>query len=562
MIWRDSIEDLDYYNGEEDCYCEKIVTAGDLILQGFFPAVNQISGIAITLWSADGLTNYGDMSSYFNVWYGVEPTTGRYFFNARLNSFAPEMCLHKCWILQFQVFAQGGSMMVFNKYTERYCQSDCCDTARGVIVGEALLSGDDAPTPGINSPLVGDCGEKLVRLVTINNCYDPFSDEYYGVPPVVISGTADFSLYKISVFAGRIVQRPREIIREISYNCKLQKAESRRQYLLEGFTKFPAWKMDEIENQLHAEQIWVDSYPNMKQYQFYGGSVFSKPNGLKNCEEIFKLEAILEECPIRKYFNCGEPCEGTPVALGFDQFFVIPDSYTEGQPIYNDAKEAVAYGTDDILDYLRNLNGVTAAELVATSPIECSYYAIIGMSGGFLPNSLYIGNTSPAKRTYALSVNEINEICQFITPECAAPALDYVIGIENTCATPVLDYIEVETTSPVDADITPYGNWTIDTEVAQVANNQVQFSLSVTNTTIVPGSGDEIFLTGEIIGILGAAARPSIAALLNSTNNTSLNDEQTIIVDEYGVIRYSGEPTTYNEGVSIEIDLTNLIYNL
>lgn len=561
MIWRNSIADLDYYNGEEDCYCEKIVTAGDLILQGFFSPVNQITGIIITLWSADGLTNYGDMGSYFDVWYGVEPTTGRYFFNARLNSFAPEMCEHKCWILQFQVFSSGQGR-VFNKYTERYCQSDCCDTARGVIIGEALEAGTEPPTPGMSSPLFGDCGERLVRLVTINTCYDPFSDEYYGVPPVVLSGTADFSLTKISVFSGRIVQRPREIVREISYNCKLQKSESRRQFLLEGFTKFPAWKMNEIENQLHAEQIWVDSYPNMKQYQFYGGSVFRKPDGLKNCEEIFKLEAILEECPIRKYFGCGEPCEGTPGALGFGQFFVIPDNYSEGQPIYNDAKEPVAYGTDDILDYLRNQDGVTSAELVATSPVECSYYAIIGMSGSFLPGSLYIGNTSPANRTYALNVDEINEICEFITPGCTAPVLDYVIGIENTCAAPVLDYIEVAVTSPVNIDITPYGGWIIDTEEAQADNNQVLFTLHVTNTSIIPGAGEVINLAGEIIGIMGSAGRPQETVLLNSSNNTGLNDDQNITIDAYGVIRYSGEPTTYNEGVSIEIDLTDLIYNL
>src|SRR5690606_5402149 len=112
------------------------------------------------------------------------------------------------------------------------------------------------------------CGEKLVRLISRFPCYDAFTGEYYAIPDDVIGGSADFAYTKVTSIRGRFVQRPREIVRQISYNCKLQRSESARQFLLEGYDIFPAWKMDEIEGQLHAPYLWVETEYQYKEVQF------------------------------------------------------------------------------------------------------------------------------------------------------------------------------------------------------------------------------------------------------------------------------------------------------
>src|SRR5690606_41240905 len=43
---------------------------------------------------------------------------------------------------------------------------------------------------------------------------------------VCSSDLADFAYTKVTSIRGRFVQRPREIVRQISYNCKLQRSES------------------------------------------------------------------------------------------------------------------------------------------------------------------------------------------------------------------------------------------------------------------------------------------------------------------------------------------------
>lgn len=560
MIWINSISELQFYNQDPKlpCYSESLAIPSDLILQGSYTPSN-VTNFGAYLYTPDGLTIIETISSYFDVWYGINPVTGQHFFNARLRQFTPGMCEHKCWIIRV-IISTSDYGTVFDKYTERYLQLDCCDTARDIDIGDALVSGNIASS---NSPLVGDCGEQLIRLVTEFDCYDNFSGDYYGIPPVVIAGNANFSLVKTTVFNGRIVRRPKNIERTISYNCRLQRSESTAPYLLEGFEMFPTWKMTEIENQLHAPNIWVEDYPNLKQYQFSGGQVFDKVQNALNCMEVWKLSATLEDCTIRQTFGCPDPCAGTQGAAGFSQFFVIPDNYVSGNPLYNDAREVVAYNTDDLLDYLRNQEGVSDAGYVATSPVDCDFDSIIGMAaeiGGFLPKLIYVNNLSPTGRVYAVTVNDVNDICDFVkVAGCPTPTVSYTQVTATSCATPEIDYTQVIQISPETVTMTSYGDWDIDSQSGSLENLQVLFSLTVSNDAIpVP---EDVYLNNEIIGVVPAEARPSSTVQLDSSNNGTLNDEQIILIDEYGVIRYTGEPTTYNES-DIEIALSNLIYNI
>lgn len=585
-MWFNSIAELPYYNPAIPCYCPPLALAQDLILQGTFPAYGSSYTFTAKLMSPDGLTEYEDISSLFSVYYFVNPINGSYYFNARLNRFSDQMCIKECWIIRAIVTVPDTTL--FDKYTPRYCTADCCELATGVIFEQDSFVSTippSTPTQPTNSLFTDKCGDKLVRLISRFPCYDAFTGEYYAIPDDVIGGTADFAYTKVTSIRGRFVQRPREITRQISYNCKLQRSESARQFLLEGYDIFPAWQMDEIESQLHAPYLWVETEYEYKEVQFTGGVVFNKVDGALDCTEKFKLTANLSECIIRQTFGCDDPCATTGYQ-GYAAFFIVPQSYAGGN-VYDSNKSLIAADVDGLVNWLRAFEGVTDVQFIAAesgspvvspsvSPLTCAYDYVIGIktanSGVYIPTNFYYNSPTAANRVYSVTFDEISEVCDLIPqPRCATPILGAVTVVPNPCATPVLGTVTIIDIIPEDVEVIQYSpdGWYFvmsgsplapEGVSATVYNNQVVLNIKVRNDAY-PMPDDDYQFSQTRIGVIDAAGRPQFPITLNS-ENSNLLDEQFILIDENGVIYYSGEPTSVSEGSYSEIELTNLKYNI
>lgn len=399
MIWFDKITDLQYYHQPKDvpCYCEAIAYPTDMFMQGHIYNGNGNYTLKIYVYSADGTVQYEDATAYFDYYFGKIPGLGTHFFNARLKSFSPAMCAHECYVLRAEVI-QSNSVVVFNKYTERYCQNNCCDTARNITFEQTgfsplVINGGDVTDPLVEisgnevvlagaSPEIfipaGNCGEQLIRILSKFDCIDKFTGDFYGIPDEVISGDANFAYRKITTLRGRIVRRPRDIKREISYNCKLQRSESAAQYLLEGFEYLPPWKMYEIEGQLHANRIWVDDFSGVREYRFAGGVAFKQ---VSKCFELFKMGVTLEDCTQRQVFGCMPNCITAPNFDGSNKIFAISASYS-GNGFYNSNKQLIAYDYEGLLNYFRTRTGATEVSDVDTEEMNCSAYKVLSVKSG------------------------------------------------------------------------------------------------------------------------------------------------------------------------------------
>lgn len=580
MIWLDRLQDLQYYNQPKGlpCYCEIIVFPGDMILQGSFPSGGGSYTLSIEVLSPDGLTVFANSATslpYFEYYFAQNPVTLDHFFNARLKSFVPAMCTNVCFILHVTV--TRGGVTVFDKYTERYCQSTCCDLARDITVTQSDVGGPVKPStnptvPGTATPIpfvdfagsyntvkVTECGDKLITLRTKFDCYDKFLGNYYGTPPVVISGSASFQYENITNMRGRVVRRPREITREYSFNCRLQKAESTPVYRLEGFEWFPPWKMNEIEACLHSTEIYVDD----RRFEYSGGTPFTQ---LTPCEEVFKLDATLQDCTIRQVFGCDTSCGQTANYDGAMVMFVIPDNYVGGA-FYNEAGEEIAADYDGLKDYFRNLDGMYELNDIDVSGLGCLVYKAFSISGsGYLPGSFYYDGVTAGNRVFSAVLTSEDDICTNYGKTCAKPVIDEGgITIEDiVCDAPVLGTPVVEDITPAPVGFTGYGNWEGDADhTATLYLNQVTLNIDVTTETITEdpdNPGDPVYISGYIIGNVGVSGRPSTLVVLDHVNSV-LPEGATIQVYPDGRVWYSGYTTSVTSS-SVTIFITGLNYTI
>ncbi len=580
MIWFDKITDLQYYHQPKDvpCYCETIAYPTDMFLQGHIYNGNGNYTLKIYVYSADGTVQYEDATTYFDYYFGRIPRPGTHFFNARLKSFSPAMCAHECYVLRAEV-VQSNGVVVFNKYTERYCQNNCCDTARNITFEQTgfsplIINGGDVADPLVEifgndvvlagaSPEIfipaGNCGEQLIRILSKFDCIDKFTGDFYGIPDEVISGDANFAYRKITTLRGRIVRRPRDIKREISYNCKLQRSESAAQYLLEGFEYLPAWKMYEIEGQLHANRIWVDDFAGVREFQFAGGVAFKQ---VSKCFELFKLEVTLEDCTQRQVFGCTPGCITTTNFDGSNKIFAIPATYS-GNGFYNSNKQLIAYDYDGLLDYFRSRNGAAQVNDVDMEDMGCTAFKVLSVTTGVdIDTHIYYDAPVATNKVYGVVATDINELCAYLPQICDIPTQGVWTVEEPVCATPVQGVFTVEETGAV--AIVGYADWVEDEAetFASMYNNEVTFSIKVVNATITedPGDPGEPVPVSEIIGIVAAAARPETMAVLNSSNST-MPDDASIIIDNSGRITYYGMVTEASS-TDVTIELNNITYNI
>lgn len=523
------------------------------------------------VYSADGLAQYEDATSYFDIYIASIPNSPTHYLNAKLKSLSPAMCSHPCFIIRLIVQNAGGQY-VFDKYTERYCQSTCCDVPRGITSSQDSLStsGDDSPvnpdSPKQPSRPTTDCGNPLIRIISQFSCKDLFSGNYYGDPATVYSGSATFNYTKISSIQGRIVRRPADIQRTISYNCKLQRSESFVPYLLEGYDMLPAWKMAEIEGQLHADHIWVDDYVVYKEYQFAGGVNFAKVQGALGCDEVFKLSTTLQDCTIRQTFGC-DTCEV------LNNYFLIPNGYSGDGWFYDENGQFIASVYDGegsspfvlgLLDWLRNQQGITGVTDIDVSGFDCEIYALVQITsnGGYVPTTLYYDSPTARNRIFLLRLEDVTDICGYTgNNPCAKPVNDTVIISDFVCNTPVNDTVIITEVTPTDLTITDYGAWIIDGggTTASVYAGQVSMDIKSVNTTTITGvAGETVYLTNEVIGVISADGRPDTSVLLNEANG--LPADVFMVVNSNGTIMFTGA-TILTDDNEATIEYTGLVYN-
>jgi len=546
VIWINSINDLQYYHTPigAPCYCEQVAYPSDITLQG---AVSVQGTITVTLLSADGLTSYGNITSYFESYFFTNPINKRLYFNLRLKSFHPTMCTLACYILEVQVTDSLNS--IFHKYTERYCQSSCCDVPRGInIRQDGMSSGDMVLPPIFVEPTVlptrptTPCGAYLITLYSYFTCYDSFNDEYYGIPAGQTWGFA-----KVTNFRGSIERLPRTITRQISYNCQLQQVESTPVYRIKSIQEaFPAWKMREMEGQLHADNIFVNDYVTDKQYQYSGGTPFER---IYTCWELYKFVATLQDCTQRQIFGCSDPCSNDGL------LFSVPGNYMEGA-FYSESGNKIGNDLADLIDWYRNQDGITEAyQVYPTSPLTsplCSEYAMFYVDGnGYIPTFFYFDKVAPGNRVYGVQGIDPSILCSG-EPECEVPQIGTITFSNDGCLTPDIGTITFETIIPADLTITDYGDWAASSADGSLYNNSVTFSLTTVNTTITGGS--DVSFAGELIAVMPGEAIPSAPRFYY------IDDVTYVAIDTYGNVTYYGFGTT--TGTETTITITNATYVL
>ena len=407
----------------------------------------------------------------------------------------------------------------------------------------------------------GNCGEQLIRILSKFDCIDKFTGDFYGTPDEVLSGDAGFAYRKVTTLRGRIVRRPRDIKREISFNCKLQRSESAAQYLLEAFEYLPAWKMYEIEGQLHANRIWVDDFAGMREFQFGGGIAFKQ---VSKCFELFKLEVALEDCTQRQIFGCKPGCKSAPNFDGSDKVFVLPGTYNGGG-FYDTNKQLIAGNYDELLDYFRTRNGVSHVNDVDTGTLSCDMHKVLSVtSSAYIDSHIYYDMPIGSTKVYARNAEDINDLCTGLPVVCMLPSMGSITIAEHTCSVPVAGDFAVNDTDTDEVVVAGFAEWEPDIAETSgaVYHNEVTFSLKVINETLTedPGAPGEPIHVGEVIGIIGSNGRPAETIALNNTNS-SLPPDTFITIDPYGRIYYYGLVTEATAS-DVIIDLNNVTYNI
>lgn len=572
MIWLDSIYKLQYYNpiAGVPCFCTELTQPEDMQLQGILSGRNPYT-VTLYTYSADGLTQLQNITTSFAI-YTARTTDGRDYFNAKLQYFTQSMCSNKCFIIRAVVTSNG--VTIFDKYTERYCVNSCCITATGVTFqqdGIVITSGDTTPViPASTTPPVSECGNPLIRIISKFDCIDSFTGNFFGTPQTVYSGTADWTLTMVTTLQGRIVRRPRDIRREISYNCRLQKTETEPTYLIESYDFIPAWKMYEIEGQFCANNLWVDDFTSYTQYVFPGGTIFRKVDGANSCTEIFKLETTLQGCTQRQIFGCAENCISTTTG-----YLIVPSAYNGGS-WYDESGMLIATTFDGsesspyvpgLLDWLRNQDGIDNVELLDLTGTTCEdyTYAIVLIDGtSTLPTSVYMDSAIASNRLFVRTGDTESELCDYVGPTpCAKPVNGTVVISSLACSTPVNGTVIIESITPTELTILAISPWVAeaapDTE-ASIIGAQVTFSIEATKT-VAASNGDDYTILAEQFATISNAGWPSDNRQLDSTNTGGLTGDQIVTIGTNGIITVSGTfPITVDNELTFNFD--NFTYNV
>lgn len=585
MIWIDSIYQLQYYNQPKDlpCYCEALVNPGDMVLQGIVgTAPGNVYNMAIFVYSANGNTLYEDATAYFEYYFAQMPD-GRRYFNARLKSYSPAMCAHACYILNVQVTKSTGGLL-FNKWTERWCIANCCDVVRGIsftqdsylsmaqglvltngpVTPDTLGGGGPIQTGNDGGPPANECGERYITIASYFDCYDKFTGDFYGDPKEVYSGTASFRLVKITNIKGSIRKLPRNIQREYSLNCRLQQVQSAKQYEVEGYEFFPAWKMEEIESQFHASHIVIENYNGISKYAEYsGGTPFEAIKLTSSCNSYYKLNTVMNDCEVTQIFGCKDKCSTEGAApMGF----VVPATM-QTQGYYTENRQYIGDTPEALIQYYLSQPGVTGIEELDADDYDCDFTTAFIVHGTTVPASFYVNAALPANRIFGQSEESLATLCQQVTPACMPASIGAIILNESNCTATTIGSISLTDMPQEELYITGWGDWDVYDANTEALRSQatVRIDIEVENENYTYDDEDPEatipFINGEIIGYISQSVWPATAVIFTTANNASLPVDATLVIQTDGKLFYSGPVTAADLDKSI-ISLNQLTYIL
>lgn len=554
MRFIDSIFDLQYYHPIEGvpCYCEEIIFPKDMQLQS--PLDFNGDGnytVTIYVYSADGVTELEDATSFFNTVTFNNPNTGRHTFSAVLNAFSDTMCANKCFILYITITGNGNTY--FAKYTERYCVPECCEYVTDVTYAQGSIvstGGGAAVTP--TTVIVNPCRLYYIKIETFSDCYNAFSDKYYQTPGTVFTGTA-FAYKNVTTIQGRIVEQPTSIERIYSLNCRPQQFQMQRVFLLDGFEFFPAWKFRELTTGFGDQYIFVEG----ERYEMNTNTPFETYQPKNNVQLLYNLKAELVKCIQKQIYGCNVSCGDNSLA------FVQGNISSGDGNYYSESKQLIATDCDELMNYYATLPGVTT--VVALDPMDygCEFecgFIVYGEVNALIPSSYYFGTTARNGRIFGQPVSTLPDICEQINPPCGVPSIGTITITTQTCASFTIGTITVTSTTVEDIYLVASGDWiAIDAGTdASMTNGVVTFSLELTNTNYpIYGSPATIPVVSEQVAYIAPIAYPSVSRVISSPVLDALG--VTMIVQPNGQIYYSGQLTSADMTQGY-ITLTDLMY--
>jgi hypothetical protein len=560
MIWVANKNDLSYYSGvpERMCYCENLSAPSDMLLQGSWNGITVLGGYSasVEVWSVDGNTALEVISpSLYDIYFAKNPLTGQHFFTFRLKSYSPVMCTEKCFLIRIGITGNGS--LVFAAWTERYCITNCCDVPRGIIMGSSSNI-EIVPIPEAVLP-EAECGEAMIRVISSSDCYNAFSNDYFGQPSVIFSGTY-IPYFKISIFRGRKRRLPRDIEIQRSYNCRIQRIETARQWQLISPEYFPEWKMDELEAQFASSKIWIDDFSEYTQYQFEGGAVFARRDLRSTCVPIYQLTATVQECITRQTFGCVSTCVDTAQAY----YFVVPDSYSggyffnqQGQIIANDPVD----GASSLVNWLQ-AQGLTTT-VIENSPKPCAYNSIIQVEGDIIPSVVYYDQMTLQNALNPIFA-DITDICSFIpNAYCQGPVLGTIVFGDAPCDAPLLGVISYGDIPTTNFNVYAFTPWsTVISNSGEVTAGVATINFNI-EKTVGGMNGDSYGVMNEIICTIDPAGYPTAPRIITTGVDDigNISAGWQVVVDTDGTVRFTGTVELVADNI-LNLKMNDLIYSI
>lgn len=158
MIFVDSIDELQYYNAPPfgECYCDLVTGPQDIYLQAVIPTYdtkNPLDYLVNTfLYDPSGTTNLANLTTNTSWVIFKSSIDGKFYLNIRFDDLPTSVCNAECFILNVvvtRITSTTSPLVVFNKFTERYCIDQCCygdigdmEIRLGTADGEVIYMGD------------------------------------------------------------------------------------------------------------------------------------------------------------------------------------------------------------------------------------------------------------------------------------------------------------------------------------------------------------------------------------------------------------------------------------
>lgn len=549
MYWFDLKDLLHYHpNTGGHCYCELLVEPSDLMLQGHIPSVTSTANVYVEAYLPDGVTLIADVISIFKGIIAID-SSGKYYFNIQLQTFSSVLC-NTCFVLRVRVqSADVGGTIVFDKFTQQYCIADCCSTT-----GELVATSENSPEREVfndasESVYFDNCGQPIVRLKTTYPCFDNYSEDYYGPAITKVEGVnnpsrADYIFYKMTNLPGLFKRMPREVKTTLSLNCKTQKTEGTRRWMLQGSIPVPSWKMDEIEGQLSAYTILV----NGKEYKMDTDTPFSKilPYQRESVADYFNLNTTLYECRIWQVFGCGTNClvtQRTAFATLKQGEFLYKVFDENGAPI--------AFSQSDFITYLLSQEGITAVQDVSYvyTPYGYSSVLMISSDNGYIPSYFYLNTVGANSKWFMVS-----EVIDLFSG-CLPATLGTITDAATFCSSATLGILTDVGASTLSGTVLSFGDWIVQGGSTLTKTGPTVRLSFVSRNALLANS--QAAVGGTVVGYVTWEFAPSEARTLTA----NLPIDTYVTVDTDGTLRWFGALTNVNDMYG-EIEFINVTYNI